>query len=220
MVSIIIYGILLLVCIVALIILTVNRVRDKNKSESVSSNPTTSINKSMIDLLPFAYYDEIHDCFILKADNSCMDLLQIQTKDLANASYDSVKYDIIKFTRLYKKYVDDFKIIATNFPSDTSEQQAYVRHKLETTNNEVHKAWLKKKLEELIWLEKNRTTREFYYMFWGKAPEEIIKNRNVFVNSLGNTKDGLISIIEQDKKVAIIRKLNNKNAMIMRRGEE
>ena len=215
MILIVIYSVLLLFLFILLGMLIKKTVKEKgNKTKT----KTDTINKLITEIIPLAQYDSLHDCILLQ-DGSCMDFLQIRSKDLNNASPDSITYDRLRYTKLYKKYPDDIKIIITNFPTDTSEQQAYVRHKISTTKNTIQKKWLNKKLEEIIWLENNRTCRSFYYMIFGKDAEELMKRRDIFTSTLGTDKDGLIIIIDEETKVAILRKLNNKNACIMKRGE-
>lgn len=220
MALIIIYSILLLALIVGLIMLIIKRVKDKKKrGPEREREKVDTVNELIIKILPYADYDTLHDC-VLYREGGCMDLLQVVTKDLENASPDTVLYDIAKFEKLLKKYPDDIKVIGTNFPSSTSEQQEYLRHKISVTKNEIQKKWLNKKLEELIWIENNRTNREFYYMFWGKDVDEIIKRREIFLSTLGTDKNGLVSIMDRDKKIAILNSLNNKNARIMKKNRK
>ena len=220
MVIIVIYSILLLACIIAFIMLIISRAKKKkNGLNKSTTNGKNLKDKSITEILPFDCYDDGLDCFRYK-DGTYMDLLQVRTKDLTNEARDSVEYDILKFTKLYKKFDGDIKIVATNFPSDTSKQQEYIRHKISKTKNSEHKKWLQKSLDELIWIEENRTSREFYYMFWGNNEKEIIKRRDIFINTLGTTKDGLLhKPMDKNKKIAICRKLNNKNAHILKRGD-
>lgn len=163
--------------------------------------------KKILELIPIKEYRE--KFFILK-DESLMDFMQIKTKNLASAKEDEVEYDILKFARLYKTYDDSLKIIGLNFPTDTKKQQQYLRHKINNTESPEHILFLEHKLNELEWLEKNRTDREYYLMFF--APDELKfrDNRNIIQNSL---KD-LVEIIPLEKKLQVLFKINNKNTAI------
>ena len=203
---IIVYVLLLAACIVALI---ANTHKKKNKTVKKKSEETS--------ILPYADYDIEYDCICYKDLELYMDILQVRTKDLYNASEDMITFDVIRMTQLFRKYAGDLKIIATNFPSDTKQQQEYIKYKIKHTKNAVNQKWLKKKLKELEYIENNRTNREFYLMFWGSSKDEIVKNREMILTSLGKgIKDsGLVECMEFDKKLAILRKLNNKSSKII-----
>ena len=163
------------------------------------------------ELIPIKAYDVDEDAYIL--DKGYMDILMIRSKDLTSANEDEVEYDCLKFAKLYKVYGDDLKLISMNFPCNTLKQQEYFRAKMEKAGNEVFKAWCKKKLDELIYLEKT-TSREFYLMFFSKNIEEHKKNLATIFSTLGSGRDGLIGRIDAEKKHKILYKLNNKNALV------
>lgn len=163
------------------------------------------------DLIPIKAYDMDEDVYIL--DKGYMDILMIRSKDLTSANEDEVEYDCLKFAKLYKVYGDDLKLISMNFPCNTLKQQEYFRAKMEKAGNEVFKAWCKKKLDELIYLEKT-TSREFYLMFFSKNLEKHKKNLATIFSTLGSGRDGLIGKIDAEKKHKILYKLNNKNALV------
>ena len=216
-----IYCFLFIVLIVALIVLIISK-RKVRKSETHvtgSSKQSNIKDSSVLNLLPHHHYDMEHDCIVFK-DGTYRDLIQIKTQDLRSASYDEILYAELKFSRFYKKYADDLKIIATNFPADTHEQQDYVKHKISETKNKIHKKWLKKRLRELKWLEKHRTKREFFFMIFGKDVEDIIRKRDMIAETLGTDKNGFAILINYEKKEAILKKLNNKALSVMGRGDK
>lgn len=71
-----------------------------------------------------------------------------------NSSDDEIDFDQYRYTKLYKIYSDDLKIICMNFPCNTQKQQSYLKKKIEGTNNAKMKHWLQRRLDELEWLEK------------------------------------------------------------------
>lgn len=212
MIKIIFLSFFLLATVIALIYMIITTVKRGKNKESRENNSSGSRDKTMTELLPFTddVYDELHDCYTFR-DGTCMDFLQIAAKDLRNMSDDEIIYDKLRFAKLYKKYAGDLKIIAINFPSETSEQQRYLMQKQKATKNEIYKEWLQKKIDELEWIRNNRTSREFFLMFWGKDAEDIIKSRDEILDCLGNGKTSLAYEIDQEKKLAVVRKLNNKN---------
>lgn len=175
-----------------------------NRKEKTPYIPATI--KSVMD---HAFYDDRLECFIMK-DKTYMDLIQINTKDLVSSSDDEVEYDLMKFAKLYKMYADDLKIVVMNFPCKTGKQQEYFSHKLKETDNEIYRRFLQRKLDELVWLEKNDMMREYYYMIFGKKETEIKSNRDLIFNTIGNGKNGLSQKIDKEKKMQICERLNNK----------
>ena len=177
---------------------------DKNKKEKKPYIPPTT--KKVMEQ---AFYDDKLKCFVM-TDNTYMDLIQINTKDLVSSSDDEVEYDIMKFAKLYKMYAPDLKIVVMNFPCKTGKQQEYFIHKLKNTSNQIYRKFLQRKLDELVWLEKNNMIREYYYMIFGKKESEIKSNRDLIFNTIGRGKNGLSQEISKDKKIQICVRLNNK----------
>lgn len=170
------------------------------------------VDSRMDDLIPIKDYDRINNCFICE-DGIYRDLLRIKTKDLKNMSSNDVDYDILRMQKFYKTYADDIKIIVLNFPSYTQIQQDYINRKMEQTNNPKKKYWLQIKLDELIWIENNKTTREFYMMYFANDSDMLIKLRADILSTLGGNYQ-LVETIDQLTKEQIIYKLNNKQMLI------
>ena len=184
--------------------------RDKKDAETAKKGKP---DKTTAELINIIGYDFENHCFVMKG-NRFMDLLQITTKDLINSSKDEVEYDSMKFAKLYKLYEDDMKLIAMNFPCDTKQQQSYVHNRIAQTANPMYKSALQKDLEDLIWLEKHDTTREFYLMIFARSLEMIEKNRRTIKTVLHTGRDGLIEEISDQKKEDILIRMNNKNLLM------
>lgn len=166
--------------------------------------------KSTADLL-FNDYEEDYDCFKLKND-TYMDILQIRCKDLKNLSQNLIDLDNLTFVKLYRTYSDDIKFVGMNFPTDTSKQREYFKHKIQTTENEIYKNMLISKLEELDKVHRLITEREFYVFIYGENTNELLDNRSNIISKL--RAQGLIDTISKEKKEKILYKLNNKNSSI------
>ena len=169
------------------------------------------ISKTTIDLLPFVKYNDKEDCFEMK-NGGYMDLLEIRTKDLATASDDENDLDILCILKLLRTFSNDIKIISLNFPTNTKAQQQYVQHKIDNCRNEIFKRILETKLEELQFIESNKTDREFYLMFFSDTLNQHIDDLNVIFKSLNSRN--LVMQLSKEKKLQIIYKLNNKNSSI------
>lgn len=171
------------------------------------------IDKTVLELLPFAVYDTKAQGYKLK-DGSYMDLFKIRTKDLINCSHDSFKYDVYRLEKFYKTIGEDIKLVALNFPCETTNQIKYFEHLIRNCKNDVYLKFLERKRDELVWIGKNTTSREYVYFIFAKNYEELEKLRKSVLAALGTGPDGLMELLSADMKHKICRKINNKN-MVM-----
>ncbi|MEH7080998.1 hypothetical protein V7101_20725, partial [Bacillus velezensis] len=61
-----------------------------------------------------------------------------------------------------RQFVADHKIIAMNFPVNTTEQQEHIQHVMKRTTNPNSYYFLEQELDRLEELEKNRVNKEYY----------------------------------------------------------
>lgn len=188
--------------------------RNEERKEPDKKEKRKTVRKSVVDLLPVVGYDQETGCYRLK-NGKVLDLIQINSKDLVNSSADEVEYDSMKFAKLYKMYENDLKLVVLNFPCNTARQQDYLQQKLEKTTNPVYQRFLQRKIDELIWLDKHNTTREFYYMLFAKDLTELEKLRGILKSVLHTGKDGLLIEMPDEKKHQVFYRLNNKNSMVV-----
>lgn len=177
--------------------------------KNISEKQPVMVRKSTRELIEIIGYDSFHNCYVCK-DNSLIDFVQIVAKDLINAADDDVNYDCMKFAKFYKLYAPDLKIVAINFPVDTSAQQEYFRYKIKAAKNPAFKKILSRRLKELEWLAKNNTAREYFYMMFLKDHDELDKCREIMNNTLKAGMNGLIQFIDKEKKDQILFRMNNK----------
>lgn len=170
--------------------------------------------KKILDILPFKNYDDNHHCYVNINTNRYMDFLKIVPKDLIGASETELELDDLKFAKFYKTYSDDIKFVGINFPVNTSNQQAYIESVMKRTKDKQKLVWLQKKLDEEIYLEKNRTSRECYIMFFADNIESLYQKRDLITDTLGTGKEGLCQKISDEKKHQIYFKICNKNLHI------
>lgn len=187
--------------------------KQKNvRSKKAKLQKKSSVRKNVTALMEGIGYDPQTRCYPLK--NEIMDIVQITSKDLVNSSDDEVEFDCLKFAKFYKTYADDIKIITMNFPCNTKKQQQFLEYKMQQTENEVYQKFLQRYLEELVWISKHDTTREYFYMIFARNPEEMEKNVRTLRSTLGTGKTGLVQFIPEEKKHQILFRLNNKCNLI------
>lgn len=206
----IISGIFILVVIFLYIFFLIRFIRNRKKGsqEQIEKN-----HKSILETIPIIRYMPDYQCYLLK-DKTYMDIVQIRTKDLNSIDADERTYDMGRITKLLRMLGSDCKIIALNYPCNTQEQQRYLAHKIQGTHNKQYQYWLEKSRKELEWLEKNKTFREYYLMFFSDTLEMQQKNLNVILESLGTGVEGLAIAIDAKKKHNILFKLSNQSSVI------
>lgn len=171
-----------------------------------------SMTKSILDIVPIREITE--NGYFRMDDGKVMELLQIQTKDVINTSADEIEYDCIKYAKFYRLYSDDLKIISLNYPCDYGQQKRFLEYKISTTKNSIYKKLLQKRMDELIWLEKNNTAREFYFMLFADTENKMDDNILTITTNIGTGKGGMVKKMSIEKKKNIVFRLQNKSANI------
>lgn len=167
-------------------------------------------------LIPITAWDEEGN-FGIMADGSLIDLLQIRCKNLYNASEDEVKYDNMKWDKLYMTYPDDLKFIVMNFPPDISRQLSYVKKVAARTENPVLLSMLEDEYYRLMDIAERTTDRDYYLCFFAEDYSQYL-DKKAKIKGILNQGKTLISEMTQEKKELILYKLNNLNANIIFRG--
>ena len=167
--------------------------------------------KGMLDILPYAKYDNISDAFLLQ-DGTYTDMLMIRAKDWYHATEDDKAYEIAKWTKFYRIYPGNVKIVTMRFRCHTYKQQIHLRKRMNCVRNEMLRGELERKLRELIILEQENYEREFYLCFWGESAADIRKNRYSIMSALGHD---IVTTMDSDVKKDILFKMNNKNSRMV-----
>lgn len=177
----------------------------KNNKKAYRSSEGTSL-----ELIPILRYDYIEDCFICKKKTT-MDFIQIKTNDLKRMAGEDVRFLENKMQLLFKTFSEDIKLISLNFPCNTQPNQRYFERKLSATKNPALRRELEITLKELIYVDNNHTTKEFYLMFKSSSLDQHKEHKNTILSCLGTGKDDLAILLDPDKKVHIVTKLENMN---------
>ena len=170
--------------------------------------------KTNLEVLNIRGYDEELDAFYM-ADGSFLDLMEIVARDRQNLQDDAVRFDIITLTRFERLYAPDHKDIGLNFPINSAVQRRNLERKWRKTSDPVRKRWLEREIDELLTLEGNIDRKEFYRMYFGATREELIKNRTNMLSWIGRGRNRIVREIDKEKKIQIVRKLCNMNALIL-----
>lgn len=170
--------------------------------------------KTNLEVLPVRFFDEKTGSFLLE-DGSYMDLLNMIPSDRENLQGDELQYNMIVSTRFYRLYGPDVKFISMNFPINTSVQRVKLQKKLQKTADAVRRVWILREIEELEKLESHIMRREFYLMYFGREKDEFLKNKNRILKTIGFGRNKLVEDMSKEKKIQILRKICNMNALIL-----
>ena len=179
--------------------------KKKNKEKDVAINKT-------LEIMKIRKYDEKLEAFILD-DKSFFDILELTPKDRDNLQDDEISFDIAYFTIFLRLYNHDLKLISLNFPLDTGKQKKFLEYKLENTENPVKRKWLEREIYELEMQKDIIKRKEFYLMYFADTEDNLLRNRSDIENSF-TSSPGFIREMSKNKKIEIVRKLNNMNAPI------
>lgn len=167
-----------------------------------------AISNSMLAILPIRNYNEEQKCFELT--EGYMDILKLRTDDLNHMTEDEVEYNVMLYAKLYKTFSDDMKIICMNLPCNVNSQLQYFQGVLEKTRNPGYQIFIKRKINELIYLKKNKTNRDFYVEFFCKTVQELEKAKMRILQTLFNGKESLAVELTFDEKIQVLEKISNK----------
>ena len=186
-------------------------------SMTLFKNLSRSFEKSdrlMTELIPFLSYESVSadDGYFRLKNGDILDILQIRCKDLMNILESDLNFDIFTFSKFFKTFGSDIKIIGMNFPVDIVPQKEYLDYKMEKTANTIYRERLQEKRNELKQLAEGCTYREYYLMFFSSSLEDYYNNLNLIQKSLGSHE--LVISIPAEKKARILFKLNNKNTSL------
>jgi hypothetical protein len=166
-----------------------------------------SFGKSMLEQIPIRYYEE--DFFVLY-DSTILNIFEVQGKSFYNASKEELETKVYRFAEYYRVQKEDIKFIFMNYPTNTTKQQGFLSKKLKENTNPHYTKWLQKELGILKDLESYRTDRvAFIFIF--------AKNENAYHRQVDLLKQkSTLNVLDvtYEKKLTVLRKLNNQNKSI------
>ena len=159
-------------------------------------------------MLPFL---DITKTYILQKDE-VMDIIEIEGKDILSLTQNELERDINIFHTFYKTVNIDTKLVSMNFPVNAQKQKDYIQYKINKTDNQIYKVFLQDKKNELEYLEKNRTNKEYYLFLFAPSVEVLKSVKNTVNRTISNALN--TRSLTREKKKLILYKLNNKNSKI------
>ena len=166
---------------------------------------------SVSELIPVISYDDMLGAFVTR--NGFMDIYGIRTVNVQALSEYEQDYLIAQHFRFLQNYGDDFKMVSVVFPVDLTEQRMFLVKKYESTENPYSRRIIEEKLRELETLENNNIERDYYYIIYAEDREGMRKNQVRLESLLQND----VRMLTVEKKVDILRQLNNQSSLAYRR---
>lgn len=166
------------------------------------------IKSSIADIIPVI--DMTANGYFELRNHEYLEIVQLTSKDIYSLNADDKNHDIYSLAFFLQSYLDDIKLVPLNFPVDTSVQQRFIQRRIEKARNPIYIPFLQKKLQELQFIESNRTNRE-YYLFLYSDNEYTLSNKVNQVERLLQRTCPVIKLTD-DKKINILYKLNNLNS--------
>jgi hypothetical protein len=181
----------------------------KLKKMQQAKEKKMKIKSSIADIIPIVDMTA-NGYFELRNRQEYMEILQLTSKDIYSLNEEDKNHDIYSFAFFLQSYLDDLKVVPLNFPVDTSVQQRFIQRKIERTKNQIYIPFLQKKLQELQFIESNRTNREYYLFVYGDNEYTLTNKVNQVERLLQRTTP--IIRLSDDKKMNILYKLFNLNS--------
>lgn len=174
------------------------------------------IRPQITDILPYSHVEDKY-IRLRKGYVGYAEILQIQTTDILSKNEIEVEQYIAGQTGFLRTYLDSFKEINLNFPTNCTTQRDYWEKKLASSTTEVQRKFIERKLYEFDYLEENRTNREFFVMLFSSTVEELQRKARDF-KRLSKSSFPVYDIDTQ-KKTEILFLLNNQNSKIIKNKE-
>lgn len=183
-----------------------SEVPEKKKKKSKKEK---KIDKNILKVMNIAEFTKSGS---LKTKEGYLDILEVEGKDIFALKDDEIHRDISVFHSFYKVTGADMKIVTMKFPVNTETQKSYVVYKIDSTDNPIHKKFLKSKLAELEYLERNRSNKEHYLFMFSEKEDNLRSSIKTAIRVLQNSIN--LKELSHSKKLIILKKLYNQNSKI------
>ena len=183
----------------------------KNKSDNKKEKKEKKQNssqKSVLEFIPIRYYDTDKNYFVCQ-DGSICNIFKIVSQDIIATNDDDIEYEILKWTQFFRIFSEDIKIIGINLPTDCRKQITYLDYKINHTKDAFRIKNLEIKKQELTWIEKHRTTKNYYLIVFSDKNNYFELYSAVMRNLAENPARKQIIEIDQFEKEMLLEKLNN-----------
>ncbi|MEK4566988.1 hypothetical protein MKX54_20125 [Alkalihalobacillus sp. FSL R5-0424] len=171
------------------------------------------VESSTRDIHPLADY--VEGVYQLRNNSGYLDIFQVTTKDLYAQNEQDTDLDVYTFERLIRANSEDMKIIGLTYPVDTGGQQGHLIRKRDRATDPIQIQFLQQKIDELAYLQANRTNKEFFLFIFGET-RQILQERVKVAKNLTSVSFPLQELTKS-KRDNLLYKLGNQNSKLAMR---
>ena len=179
----------------------------KEKKTKHKVEPTTR------DIHPLADY--VEGVYQLRDSFGYLDIFQVTSKDLYAQNEQDTDLDVYTFDRLIRANSEDMKVIGLTYPVDTGGQQGHLIRKRDQATDLLQIQFLQQKIDELAYLQENRTNKEFFLFIFGET-RQILQERVKVAKNLTSISFPLQDLTKS-KRDNLLYKLGNQNSKLAMR---
>ncbi|HEK5054504.1 TPA: hypothetical protein SOL97_003295 [Clostridioides difficile] len=180
---------------------------EKKKKRKVEKN----IAKIVSDLIPILDMNVESESII--TNYGCMDIFQISSKDIYSLNEDESNAHIANFARFLRTYQAPVKFVIMNFPIETTTQQEFLIKQIKKCENETYEILLREKLGQLMYLERDKTNKEFFMFIYAENEKQRYEKEHMILRISNKFLE--FKKISPEKKKKILFKLGNQNTKII-----
>ena len=171
------------------------------------------IEPSIRDIFPIIDYTE--GVYKLRDNGGYLDIFQVTSKDLYAQNEQDTDLDVYTFDRLIRANSEDMKVVGLTYPVDTGGQQGHLIRKRDRATDPIQIQFLQQKIDELAYLQSNRTNKEFFLFIFGET-RQILQERVKVAKNLTSVSFPLEELTKS-KRDNLLYKLGNQNSKLAMR---
>lgn len=171
-------------------------------------NTKKKVLSSFADIAPIV--DVTDTDFFEMRNGEMMEILQLTSKDIYSLNESDKDNDIYALAHFFQAYLPSVKFVPLNTPVNLEIPKRNVMRDIRRNRNPYFLPHLEKKLQDLEFLENNRTDREYFLFIYGNDERALLENR-AHAKKLMARSNPIIELT-LEKKISILYQLANLNS--------
>lgn len=200
----------------------------KKKEKDLSKREQVFTSAPIIDLIGYKGFTQNSDHFLIlkDSDDGYAEFLTIRGQGLGALSFNQQKAVIEGYHQFLSIYLEDFQIMISPFPTNTSVQRVNVLHRYNKVTSLIaneskprrkhqllmQQRYIKDQLSTLKRVEKELFNQDFILILFAKNQRELRINRDNAINWGGNSV--ILEKMDLEKKKLVLYRMNNLNTRI------
>lgn len=174
-------------------------------------NKDKSIDLTVLEVIPYKQLTD--EGYLMLEDNTYAEIYQFNTYALSTINEDEISALMIKLANYFRINIEDLKIIAFKYPSDTEQQQQFWLYKYEKATNYLQKNYAAENIRRLQASAKTHKEMDYYLFVYADTK----KSMAVLKENVRQTNNGLLKkkALSPRKKENVLFQLNNMNTQYL-----